>query len=253
MQPTILFEDKDILVLDKPSGMTVNKADTTKGEETVQDFTEKKLAIIGDASSIPQKTQAGEYNPEYEFVSRGGIVHRLDKETSGILIVAKNPESFAAIKKQFMERMVKKIYTALTHGRVQPADGEINVPMGRLSFNRKRFGVIAGGRESRTLYKTLHVYTLETKNGLESLSLLQLFPQTGRTHQIRVHLKHINHPIFADELYGGRKTARDDRKLLPRLFLHASEISLHHPTTGETLHITSPLPSELSQFLQTLV
>src|SRR5690606_18980074 len=134
--------------------------------------------------------------------------------------------------RQFRERTIHKSYTALAHGRVSPKESDIRVPVGRLTWNRKRFGVIPGGRESVTRYKTVAVYE-DKKKGL--YTLLQLFPETGRTHQIRVHLKYINHPIVSDALYAGRKTARNDRKKLARLFLHASEISFLHPTKGEQM------------------
>src|SRR5205807_2254501 len=107
----IIFEDANFLVLNKPSGVTVNKADTTRNEQTVQDFTENYLHLAPfNKELFPQKTETGEYNPEFEFFSRGGIVHRLDKETSGILLVAKNPGTFQKLKQQFMDRTVKKTY-----------------------------------------------------------------------------------------------------------------------------------------------
>lgn len=247
----ILFEDNDILVLNKPSGMTVNRSDTTKAEETVQDFVEKQLGLSPYRSTKP--IAPNEYkSPEETFKERSGIVHRLDKETSGILLVAKTLSAFSNLQKQFQDRVVKKNYIALAHGKIQPSTGEISVPVGRLEFNRKRFGVVAGGRESATEYHVLSYYQLATKTQKEILSLVALFPKTGRTHQIRVHLKHINHPIFADELYAGRKTARNDRKLLPRLFLHAAKIAFIHPVTEKEIHITSDLPQDLSDFLKTL-
>lgn len=222
MNPKLLFEDNDILVFDKPSGLTVNKSETTKGD-TLQDYLEKTYNIA---------------------VERSGIVHRLDKETSGILIVAKNKESFENLQKQFKERNVKKIYIALSHGKIN-TDGEVRVPVGRLPWNRKRFGVLAGGRDAVTKY---HVVKQINIKG-EILTLLELYPETGRTHQIRVHLKYLNHPIFSDELYAGRKTARNDRKILNRLFLHATKISFLHPKSGKVLSFESPLPQELSNLI----
>jgi 23S rRNA pseudouridine1911/1915/1917 synthase len=176
-------------------------------------------------------------------------VHRLDKETSGVLIIAKNSESFIKLKQQFMERTIKKTYLALVHGEVKQ-EGEINAPLGRQTFNRKRFGVMAGGREAVTNYKVVSNFQFSiSKNQSEALTLLEVAPQTGRTHQIRVHLKHINHPIFSDELYGGRKQARDDRKILPRLFLHAKSLEFYHPSTGEKMVVDAPLSSDLEEFL----
>jgi RluA family pseudouridine synthase len=270
-QPTILYEDDSFIAINKPSGMTVNKADTTKSEITVQDWIlashpelasgssrkEKMLNQVFDreaqTESVQHDNEKDTYNIEEEFYNRGGIVHRLDKETSGILLIAKTPQAFGALKSQFMNRQVQKTYSALAHGKIIPPVGTISVPMGRLAFNRKRFGVVAGGRESITEYNVVSTFQLlVSKNHYEVLSLVSLQPHTGRTHQIRVHLKHINHPIFADELYGGRKTARDDRKLLPRLFLHAAKLRFAHPTTGEIMTLESQLPEELQGFLKNL-
>lgn len=233
---SILYEDNEFLALDKPSGITVNISETTRHQETVQDWSEKHLSISRD---VPHDS---------DFYKRGGIVHRLDKETSGILLIAKNPESFMDLQSQFKERTIKKKYIALAHGRVSPDEGEIVLPVGRLPWNRKQFGVIAGGRPSETKYETIDHY----EKNKEIFSLLRLFPKTGRTHQIRVHLKYLNHPIVSDFLYAGRKTARQDRLVLPRVFLHASDISLTHPKTHEQLEITSPIPQDLTSFLNTL-
>ncbi len=238
----VLYEDGSILVLDKPAGLVVNKADTTKGEPTVQEWVEEKV----------KNREKAKVETDSEFYKRGGIVHRLDKETSGVLIVAKNERSFYELQKQFKERSVKKSYEALVHGEVHPQEGEIRLPLGRLPWNRKRFGVVAGGREAITRYKVLSTWYLVFDKTKEPLTLLQLYPQTGRTHQIRVHLKHIGHPIVSDFLYAGRKTARNDRKYLPRVFLHASTISFLHPTTQEKIEFTSKLPDELDNLLNHL-
>jgi len=269
MEPRVIFEDREILVLDKPAGMIVNRSDTTAGEKSVQEWVETKFKVQSSKFKV---------NEGNDFYKRAGIVHRLDKETSAILLVAKSPEAFENLQKQFKERKVKKTYIALVHGKIESQEGEINVPVGRLPWNRKRFGVMAEGREAVTKYKVLRFY--EVRSGMleaglrsekwdpysdishrflasqfphhTSYSLLELYPETGRTHQIRVHLKYFGHPIFADPLYAGRKTSRNDRKLLSRVFLHASKISFFHPKTNETLNFESPLPEELNQFLTTL-
>lgn len=226
-----VFEDDDILVLDKPSGLTVNRSETTKGD-TLQDYLEKNFKI---------KIESGD---DSDFSKRSGIVHRIDKETSGLLIVAKNKETFENLQKQFKERTVRKTYIALVHGKMQ-GKGEINISIGRLPWNRKRFGVLAGGREAKTLYKVLSNFKIKN----EDVSLLEVYPQTGRTHQIRVHLKYINHPVFSDELYAGRKMARRDRNILNRLFLHAAKISFAHPVSGKTISFESELPKELKDLI----
>lgn len=246
MTISIIHEDDDLIVIDKPAGMIVNKADTTQHIETVQDWVEKERGIKIDEVSLSHLPKYGElgWNPETDFLRRGGIVHRLDKETSGILLIAKKPASFVHLQKQFRERNVKKVYLAFAHGEIVPHDGEINVPVGRLPWNKKIFGIVPGGKESKTLYQVLEVYDdLKTK---ERMSFVELYPQSGRTHQIRVHLQYIRHPIFADFLYAGRKTARKDRKLLDRVFLHASKITFVHPAIEKQMTFTAPLPEELS-------
>ena len=182
-------------------------------------------------------------------------------------MVAKNLQAFINLQAQFKERKVQKTYLALAHGKIEPEIGEINISVGRLPWNRKRFGVLSGGRESVTKYKVLSIKYYVSGRNKEPLSLVELYPKTGRTHQIRVHLQYIKHPIFADPLYAGRKTSRNDRKLLSRVFLHASKISFFHPArhasqlagvagrpkTNKLLNFESPLPEDLGQFLSTLV
>ena len=255
MDPKIIFEDEQVLVLDKPAGMVVNKADTTRGQRTMQDWVEEYLEVprVPQVSRVPQaeisRDTRGTFDTRDTFIERAGIVHRLDKETSGIILVAKTAESFENLQKQFKERIVKKTYLALAHGDVKPEEGIINVPVGRLPWNRKQFGVVAGGRESLTRYKRIKNYELRIMNKAEQFTLLELYPETGRTHQIRVHLKHIGHPIFADFLYAGRKISREDRKLLSRVFLHASKISFLHPKTGKQISFESSLPEELQKII----
>lgn len=245
----IIYEDNEMIVVDKPAGITVNRAETTKYETTIQDWAEEYTGITYEESKLKYGDEG--YSPIVEFNKRGGIVHRLDKETSGVLLLAKNPEAFVELQKQFRERTVKKVYQALAHGKVSPAEGEISVPVGRLPWNRKQFGIVPGGRESKTLYRVLKSY--ENPKTKEKLTLLELYPQSGRTHQIRVHLKYIGHPIFADFLYAGRKTSRNDRKVLPRVFLHAAGISFAHPKTGEPVSYESPLPEGLSKLLESFI
>lgn len=247
MEIKIIHEDEDLLIIDKPFGIVVNRSESAKGE-TVQEWAEKKLQIQNSEFRIQKGANNEEQITNNEFLSRGGVVHRLDKETSGILVIAKNPESFSNLKNQFKERVVEKEYLALSHGEVKPGEGIINIPVGRLPYNRTKFGVVAGGREAVTNYEVLNYYKFRN----EKLTYLRLIPKTGRTHQIRVHLKYINHPIFADPLYAGRKVGRDDRKYLNRLFLHASKISFNHPVSLKKLTFESHLPEELANFLSKL-
>jgi 23S rRNA pseudouridine1911/1915/1917 synthase len=237
--PQIIHKEEGFLVLNKPAGMIVNNADTSRDEYTVQDFIAENFTLDKSAKN------------ESEFLSRGGIVHRLDKETSGALIVALDEEFFVLLQKQFKEKKVKKEYLALVHGKLVP-EGEINVPIGRLPWNRMRFGVIPQGRESYTKFKVLQYKTMKEGNRSEILSLVTVFPQTGRTHQIRVHMQYAGHPIFADSLYAGRKNIVHDRKFLKRHFLHASKISFSHPASDKELTFEAPLSQELVDFLGTL-
>lgn len=240
MQIKIIYEDDDLLVIDKPAGVTVNNSETTVNQGTIQDWTEEKLKV---------KSEKLKVDIDHDFYNRAGIVHRLDKETSGILLIARNIESFENLQSQFKERLVEKTYISLAHGRIIPQDGEINVPVGRLPWNRTQFGIVPGGRESKTLYRVLNYY--QNSKSQEILSLVELYPHSGRTHQIRVHLKYINHPVFSDFLYAGRKTSKKDRNILPRVFLHAAKISFNHPRTGERASFESKLPEELNNILNT--
>ncbi len=243
MNPQVIFSDSNFAVIDKPAGMIVNNADTNKSQYTVQDWVKENFKF-----QIPNNE-----NPdELEFIKRGGVVHRLDKETSGILIIALSNEAFAYLQGQFKQRTVKKEYIALCHGKMI-SEGEVNVPIGRLPWNRTRFGVIPKGRESYTKFKTISHYILKDGRRHEELSLLRVFPLTGRTHQIRVHLQYAGHPIFADPLYGGRKTYANDKKFLARHFLHAGKISFESPTTKKIVSFESPLPKDLDSFLKLLM
>ena len=242
IQIPIIFEDNDIIVINKPAGLIVNRADTTKDLITIQHFAEDKIGI--DISQVNELSS--------EFERRGGVVHRLDKETSGCMILAKNEESFTGLQKQFKSGEVSKTYTFLAHGKIVPAEGTINVPIGRLPWNRMRFGVLPQGREAQTEYKALEYKTLTVGREDNILTLGEAYPKTGRTHQIRVHMLYLGFPLFADSLYAGRKNIKSDRKLLGRHFLHASKISFNHPRTGSRLSFEAPLSLELIDFLSLL-
>lgn len=230
MEPKIIYQDDYLMVLEKPPGWIVNQAETTKGQRVLQSWLAKVDYPLAKSK-------------EY----RSGIVHRLDKETSGLLLVAKTKEVFESLQSAFKEREVRKTYLALVHGEVMPKDGSIEAPVGRLPWRRDRFGVLAGGREAVTQYRTIRNYYSAFSK--EKFTLLELKPKTGRTHQIRIHLKFLGNPIVADEFYAGRKTARNDRKWCPRLFLHASGISLEQPTTGRNVVFKSTLPADLQKVL----
>ncbi len=246
--PAIIYEDEDLMVVDKPAGMIVNRADTSKNVTTLQDWVEGKFPPKADRP-LADKVE----EERSDFQKRSGIVHRLDKETSGLVIIAKDENTFTALQKQFKDAQVEKTYIALTHGKISPESGEIKLPIGRLPWNKMRFGVFPQGRQSRTLYNVLGYkkFNLDEKKE-EDLTLVKVHPKTGRTHQIRVHFQYLKNPIFADALYAGRKTAKSDRKFLSRHFLHAAKISFVHPSTGKKLEVESDLPEELTAFLAKL-
>jgi 23S rRNA pseudouridine1911/1915/1917 synthase len=242
MEPKIIFEDDEILVLNKPAGMVVNNAETTKNEVTVQDWVSKYLGV----SKVPKAFDTFGTFPTFDtFIQRSGIVHRLDKETSGILLIAKTPEAFMELQRQFKQRIVKKTYLALVHGKVEPAEGEINAPVGRTSWNRERFGITVDGKEAITKYKVQTTYNKDNN----VYSLVELNPKSGRTHQIRVHMQYRGYPLVGDEFYAGKKISEEDRKWCPRVFLHAAGITFLHPKSGEQIKFECQLPEELKEAL----
>jgi 23S rRNA pseudouridine1911/1915/1917 synthase len=208
----ILYEDGDCLVLDKPSGILTHSKGAFNPEATVATFISPKVqGMTGD---------------------RAGIVHRLDRATSGVIICAKTPEALSWLQKQFSLRKVKKHYRAVIEGLLDPETAVIDMPIGRNPKSPKSFHVSADGRPAQTQYTTI-----EHKNGL---SLLDLEPKTGRTHQLRVHLKQLNHPIIGDTLYGGREHKR--------LMLHAYKLEITLPNRQRREFI-APLPSEFHTIL----
>jgi 23S rRNA pseudouridine1911/1915/1917 synthase len=228
--PTIIYQDEAFFIVDKPSGWISNDSHTTTIQPVLQTWLRKNF----------------DYPLNEDEEKRHGIVHRLDKDTSGIMVVAKTGEVFEKIQAQFKNREVEKTYKALLHGKVDPPEGTIEVEVGRLPWRRDRFGIVPGGRASRSLYKLLQ-FIPGDRGGY---SLTEFHPKTGRTHQIRIHAKHIGHAVVSDEFYAGRKTARNDRQFCPRLFLHATEIQFTHPLTNEKVKFTSKLPDELEDALR---
>jgi 23S rRNA pseudouridine1911/1915/1917 synthase len=221
----IVYEDEDLLVVDKPAGLAVHPSPGHASHTLVNAV----LSHCPDLSGI-----GGEGRP--------GIVHRLDKDTSGLIIVAKNDAAHLSLARQLKERKVEKTYLALVEGRVTPPEGVIDAPIARDPRHRKRMAVVAparpaggGGRDARTRYRLLR--------DVDGRSLLEVRPETGRTHQIRVHLASIGHPVAGDPLYGRRAS------LLPRQFLHAQRLAFRHPRTGERIELEAPLPQDLARVL----
>ena len=249
---SVVYQDKYLLVIDKPSGLVVNKAESVSGA-TLQD-------LLSSYLNLP----AGDLG----IGGRAGIVHRLDRETSGLIICAKTQKAFENLQKQFKERQVEKEYLALCHGRLEK-EGVISGQLGRHPKNLGKFAVLSTGREAETKYQTLKHLRMRDKDierlvmGLKAKSLnyykqfahfsyLALYPKTGRTHQIRVHLKSLQRPVVADSLYLGKRLYQFDHQWCPRLFLHAASLKLNHPISHKTLELTSDLPNDLEKALNKL-
>ena len=213
----VLYEDNSLLVLNKPAGLVTLRVATFKGK-TLQDFLEEEFNI---------------------FVrERGGIVHRLDKETQGIILVAKNNRAFDHLQDQFKERKVEKVYLALIRGKLT-GEGEITAPIGRNLGRRLQFAVVPGGKKAETGYQVLK----NLKINEEEYTLVKVRPKTGRTHQIRVHFKYLGNPVFGDSFYGGKKEQGRP------MFLVAKEIKFIHPADGRLMEFKITIPKRLSSLM----
>ena len=215
----IVYEDADLLVIDKPAGLAVHPAPGHPSHTLVNALLHYLPSLAEDADNL-----------------RPGIVHRLDKDTSGLLVVAKNRLAQANLSQQFKDRVVKKTYITLVNGKLTPEKGFIEAAIGRDPSHRQRMAIVNEGREARTEYRVIR--------HIGDYSLLEIKPETGRTHQIRVHLAAIGFPVVGDATYGLKSPH------LPRQFLHASKIAFRLPSTGTTVEFESPLPADLEQILQ---
>ncbi len=233
----VVYEDEDLAVVNKAAGMMVHAgAGATEDERNRGTLVNALLHHFGKLS-----TMGGELRP--------GIVHRLDKATSGLIVVAKNDETHRKLAAQFARRKVKKTYLALVHGLVKPDRGTISSSISRDRVRRTRMTTRrSGGREAITHY--LVQKRIESKYG--KFTLLELRIDTGRTHQIRVHLASLRHPVVGDVLYGAPREARakDATISLSRNFLHSAELQFQHPRTDKLMKFSRPLPAELDAFLQ---
>jgi 23S rRNA pseudouridine1911/1915/1917 synthase len=231
MIPEIIYEDDDIFVVNKPAGLVVNDSKTS-GDVTVQSiFSEQIENENPDDSDTPEDS---------EFSLRGGIVHRLDKDTSGILLIAKNERSFINLQRQFKKRSVEKEYIALVIGDLKDEVFEIDAPIKRNPRNRFKYAVVAGGKEAQTKFVKERTVTL----GEGTVSVLKVYPKTGRTHQIRVHLAALDHPVAMDPLYSTRDQVAQWVKRFNRMMLHAYKITFSHPISNEILTLEAPIPNE---------
>jgi len=219
----IIYEDDTFLAVNKPAGMVVHPAlGHTSG-----------TLVNAVLAHCPQIADVG-------GLERAGIVHRLDKDTSGLILVAKDEATRAALQRQFKRRQVVKTYLALVEDQVQPREGVIEAPVGRDKHQRKRMAVVRRGREAQTTYRVVEYFADHT--------LLEVRPYTGRTHQVRVHLAWLGYPVVGDRVYGRRR----QRLLQSRHFLHAAQLRFTHPTAGEEMDLKAPLPPELSAVLRQL-
>jgi len=231
----VVFEDDHLIAINKPSGLVVHPATSHRTSTLVHGLLHHcdHLADLG-----------GPLRP--------GIVHRLDKDTSGIIVVAKENSAYRHLSRQFKEKLVYKEYSALVYGHLRQSSGQFTDPIRRHPKNRKKMGIIAGGREASTFW------WLELLFG--EVSLVKVVIKTGRTHQIRVHFAHARHPVVGDATYGGKKRVKSVQNPLMRArlskvkrqMLHASRLALEHPATGETLDLSAPLPEDMSDLLQFL-
>ncbi len=219
----VVYEDDHLLVVNKPSGMVVHPAPGHPGGTLVN-------AVLAHSPQV-----AGVGQPD-----RAGLIHRLDKETSGLIVIAKNEAALVAMQRQFKDRNVDKTYLALVEGQVQPREGIIDVPLGRDQRHRQKMAVAREGKEARTMYRVVETFDHHT--------LLEVHPYTGRMHQVRVHLAWLGYPVVGDAVYGRRR----QRLLQERHFLHAAQLCFTHPATSEKVTFQAPLPVELSVVLEHL-
>ena len=218
---SVMYEDDHFLVVDKPAGMPVHPGVGHPDSTLVN-------AVLGLDREIG--AVGGSLRP--------GLVHRLDKDTSGLMVVAKTDESHAGLSAQFKDRTVNKGYLGLVVGRLEPATAIIEAPIGRDPYDRKKMAIVNDGRQASTMYRTVSQF--------RDCTLADVRPRTGRTHQIRVHFASVGHPVVGDAVYG-RPDPRIDRQ-----FLHAAYLEFEHPKTGVRSEFESPLPDELQAVLDGL-
>ena len=241
-EPEIIYKDKDIIVVNKPSGLPVHEAQHST-DYSLCDWLLERFPEIKDVGDLPSEALAEEGARQ---LYRPGIVHRLDKQTSGVMVVARTQESFLRLKEIFKSREIEKIYTALVCGRPKEKTGTIGSPIGRIVTTPTKMGIPSGRgklrlvKEATTEYKVLKEF--------ENAALLEVHPETGRMHQIRVHLASIGYPVAGDMVYGGKNVCL---KELGRYFLHASSLSFSY-RPGQRLKFSADLPRELDAILATL-
>ena len=229
----VRYEDDEVAAVSKPPGLVAHPAGN------------RRTVLEGQSSKdSPQSTLSGLLAKRWPAVAqvgpaeRHGLVHRLDKDTSGLVLVAKTDQAFEALTKQFADRTIEKKYVALVEGIPAVPRGRIDAPVGRHYAKGERMAVHPDGRTAQTTY--------EIAESLDGYALLDVWPSTGRTHQIRVHLAALGHPVAGDTTYGAKRRPAG----LGRQFLHAAEISFNHPVSGQRIRVKDPLPADLRKFLK---
>ncbi|OGW50138.1 MAG: hypothetical protein A2078_02140 [Nitrospirae bacterium GWC2_57_9] len=224
----VIYEDRHLIVLNKPPGLVVHPAPGNYTGTLVN-------ALLHHYGSLPTAAAAGE-----TARVRAGIVHRLDKDTSGVMVVARTHEALAALSAQFKARIVQKKYLALVAGVIKKGSGTIEAGLGRHVKERKKISVHTHkAREAVTLYKV--------KERFKQATLVEVEIKTGRTHQIRVHMAHIGHPVLGDRTYGGVRAAKFNEATFPRQMLHAESLSFLHPETGHPMTFLAPPPKDMAE------
>jgi 23S rRNA pseudouridine1911/1915/1917 synthase len=231
----VVYEDADLVVVNKPAGLVVHPGSGIAGGTLAN-------ALAFHFAELARMSQE-------HATSRPGIVHRLDKNTSGLMVIAKTETAHENLSEQFSTRAVFKSYVALVHGQMKDNEGQITEPIARDPKHRTRMGVVAGGRPAHSRYRV--------RQAFDRFSLLEVNIKTGRTHQIRVHLSWLKHPVVGDDLYGSGRdntiadtNVRNEVAKLGRLFLHAEQLAFNHPTTGERIKFEAELPPKLIELLQ---
>lgn len=226
----IIYENNDYMVIDKPSGLVVNRSNTSS-TGTLQDMLDASTDIEDSENLEAEET---------EFTNRSGIVHRLDKGTSGVLVVAKNEDTFKTLQKQFKERQTSKVYIALIYGEIEESLIEIDAPIKRHPASHLKLAVVSDGKPALTRVEKLKIIEIEGNK----YTLLKIMPKTGRTHQIRVHLAAINHPIVGDEIYAPNSLLEKSRNIFSRLMLHANILGFYYGKNNQYVEYISSIPDE---------
>jgi len=264
----ILLEDDDLLVINKPAGKITNQAESVRTKALQTWFAENYEPTDDWQGMVPPDFDDRYGSPEEIYHERKGMVHRLDKNTSGVLVFAKNPGALVMLLTQFRQRLVEKTYLTLGHGKVQVEADTVSLPIGRDPKNRLRFTVRSDGREATTEYEVIkfypHIFPKKVKSNFperikkvknftkksslyQGFSMVEVKPKTGRTHQIRVHMKELGHPVVGDSTYNSKTRNQLDRVWCPRQFLHAWKLKFVHPRSEQSLLIKAPMQRDLRQ------